>query len=83
MRTLQANLQHQKELVVDNRRVLHNSRAEPTGKALQALLEYHLNKSLRSLETASGEMVVRLQGEIFAYRTMLEYQQNPGISLQS
>ena len=81
MENIQTLLDNNRAEVTNNRRVLHNSRDEPTGQALRALLNLHLNRALRSLETASGEAVVRLQGEIAAYRTLLDYQQKPEIQI--
>ena len=81
MEIIQTTLEQSRTEVTTNRRVLHNSRDEPTGQALRALLNLHLNKALRALETASGEAVVRLQGEIAAYRTLLDYQQKPELQI--
>ena len=81
MENIQATLDNNRAEVTASRRVLHNSRDEPTGQALRALLNLHLNKALRALETASGETVVRLQGEIAAYRTLLDYQQKPELQI--
>ena len=81
METIQTTLEQSRAEVTTNRRVLHNSRDEPTGQALRALLNLHLNKALRSLETANGDSVVRLQGEIAAYRVLMDYQQKPEIQI--
>lgn len=72
-----------KEAAQDARRVLHQHRDDVTGQALSKLLTIHLEQSRAKLERVSQEELLRVQGEVAAYRKLLSYQHEPDPSIQS
>ena len=75
-------LQH-KEAAQDARRVLYQHRDDVTGQALSKLLTIHLEQSRAKLERVSQDELLRVQGEVAAYRRLLSYQHEPDPSTQS
>lgn len=75
-------LQH-KEAAQDARRVLYQHRDDVTGQALSKLLTIHLEQSRAKLERVSQDELLRVQGEVAAYRKLLNYQHEPDPSIQS
>ena len=75
------SLTHQKAEVLRHSQTLQTSKDEVTGQALSKLLTIHLEQCRSQLETAVGESIPRLQGEVRAYRRMLSYQEPAAFTL--
>lgn len=79
---IKETMQQRQQEVLEGRRVLHLSRDDATGRALYRLLTIHLEQSRVKLESATGDALIRIQGEVAAYRKMIALQQDPEITLQ-
>ena len=81
MDNIKETLEARRQKIVDSRRVLHNSKDEPTGQALRALLEHQLAQLVQQLKTARGEDFIFAQGGVKQIETMIAYQQKAEIQL--